>query len=430
MRFPFGLFILICLCSRNTVFGSNSNPIIAIDLGNTYSSVGVFQNGKVAIIPDKQGNKLIPSYVAFEANGGILVGEFAKSQLPRNSNNTVYAFKTLLGRCYDDKIVQCYNENLSLKIVDDDNMPKIEFKFGEEIKHFSIVNITSLFVAELKQIAESYLGQSVKNVVMSIPTYFGPNQRTAIKEAAQLVGLNVIRWIREPEAAAMAYQIDKKEDNRNVLVYHLGGETFDVTLLSLENGVFEVTANKHDIHLGGEKFNKRVANMLIDHCEHEFGQKLTVDTETRKALDHEIEKAKISLSTYEQSMIDFNFGRFQCSFTVTRDQFEAINMDLFEATLESVEQVISDSFINKTDIHDIILIGGSTRIPKIRILLNDYFDEKLAVSGLKPDFVIVHGAVAKTQSIHIPEQKTMMESFLQSIIDIFFGGAQRKDELK
>ncbi|EGT40757.1 hypothetical protein CAEBREN_08843 [Caenorhabditis brenneri] len=430
MKLFLGISILIFIRSKSRVVGADLKPIIAIDLGNTYSSVGVFQNGNVVIIPDKQGNKLIPSYVAFKTNGETLVGEAAKNQQITNANNTIYAFKTLIGRFWNDKIVQNYQKTMSFRIFDDNNIPKFEVNVDQEIKRYSIVNITSLFISELKRMAEFHFGQTVENAVVSIPTYFEPHQREAIREAAQLSGLNVIRWIREAETVAIAYKMVENSANKNTLVYHLGGETFDATLLSFENGVFEVLANKNDPHLGGRKFNERIAKMLIDHCADVLGPEFNNNINAKEAMYQEIERAKTSLSTSDRTIIDFNFEDFRCNFALFRDQFEAINMDLFNKTVEHVEQVLNDAFLNKTDIHDIILIGGSTRIPKIRTLLNKYFDGKPFVSGLEPDLAVVRGAVMKAESIQIPEQKSMMESFVHTIVDTFFGGSQRKDELK
>ncbi|CAL2051480.1 unnamed protein product [Caenorhabditis brenneri] len=430
MKLSLGVFILLFICSQSRVIGADIKPIIAIDLGNTYSSVGVFQNGDVVIIPDKQGNKLIPSYVAFKTNGDILVGEAAKNQQITNSSNTIYAFKTLLGRSGNDKIVQDYRKTMPFKIVDDNKIPKFEVSVEQEIKKFSIVNITSLFIAELKQMAEIHLGQTVENVVVTIPTYFEPHQRDAIREAAQLAGLKVIRWIREAEAAAIAYKMEENSANKNTLVYHLGGETFDATLLSFENGVFEVLANKNDPHLGGRKLTERISNMLLGHCVDGLRPEFANNINAKEAMYQEIERAKISLSTCDRAIIDFNFEDFRCNFALSRDQFEAINMDLFRTTVESVEQVLNDAFLNKTDIHEIILTGGSTRIPKIQTLLNKYFNGKPFVSGLEPDLVVVRGAAIKAESIQIPEQKSMMKSFVQTIVGTFFGGSRRKDELK
>uniref|UniRef100_A0A8R1DRC6 Heat shock 70 kDa protein C n=1 Tax=Caenorhabditis japonica TaxID=281687 RepID=A0A8R1DRC6_CAEJA len=372
--------------------------IIGIDLGTTYSCVGVFKNGRVEIIANDQGNRITPSYVAFSGDqGDRLIGDAAKNQLTINPENTIFDAKRLIGRFYNDKTVQDDIKHWPFKIVDKSNKPSVQVKVGSEQKQFTPEEVSAMVLTKMKQIAESYLGHEVKNAVVTVPAYFNDAQRQATKDAGTIAGLNVVRIINEPTAAAIAYGLDKKDGERNILVFDLGGGTFDVSLLTIDNGVFEVLATNGDTHLGGEDFDQRVMEYFIKLYKKKSGKDLRKDNRAVQKLRREVEKAKRALSTQHQTKIEIEslFDGEDFSETLTRAKFEELNMDLFRATLKPVQKVLEDADMKKVDVHEIVLVGGSTRIPKVQQLIKDFFNGKEPSRGINPDEAVAYGAAVQ-----------------------------------
>ncbi|CAL2032642.1 CBN-HSP-4 protein [Caenorhabditis brenneri] len=391
-------FVATAFCDEETVDKEKMGTIIGIDLGTTYSCVGVFKNGRVEIIANDQGNRITPSYVAFSGEQGErLIGDAAKNQLTINPENTIFDAKRLIGRFYNDKTVQDDIKHWPFKIVDKANKPTVEVKVGSESKQFTPEEVSAMVLTKMKQIAESYLGHEVKNAVVTVPAYFNDAQRQATKDAGTIAGLNVVRIINEPTAAAIAYGLDKKEGERNILVFDLGGGTFDVSLLTIDNGVFEVLATNGDTHLGGEDFDQRVMEYFIKLYKKKSGKDLRKDNRAVQKLRREVEKAKRALSTQHQTKIEIEslYDGEDFSETLTRAKFEELNMDLFRATLKPVQKVLEDADMKKTDVHEIVLVGGSTRIPKVQQLIKDFFNGKEPSRGINPDEAVAYGAAVQ-----------------------------------
>ncbi|WKY16165.1 hypothetical protein Q1695_001112 [Nippostrongylus brasiliensis] len=372
--------------------------IIGIDLGTTYSCVGVYKNGRVEIIANDQGNRITPSYVAFSGDSGErLIGDAAKNQLTINPENTVFDAKRLIGRDYNDKTVQDDIKLWPFKIQNKNNKPMVSLKVGKDTKEFAPEEISAMVLTKMKEIAESYLGKEVKHAVVTVPAYFNDAQRQATKDAGTIAGLNVVRIINEPTAAAIAYGLDKKEGERNILVFDLGGGTFDVSMLTIDNGVFEVLATNGDTHLGGEDFDQRVMEYFIKLYKKKTGKDLRKDNRAVQKLRREVEKAKRALSTQHQTKVEVEaiYDGEDFSETLTRAKFEELNMDLFRATLKPVQKVLEDSDLKKEDVHEIVLVGGSTRIPKVQQLIKDFFNGKEPSRGINPDEAVAYGAAVQ-----------------------------------
>ncbi|KAK4465617.1 glucose-regulated protein [Cladorrhinum samala] len=378
-------------------------PIIGIDLGTTYSCVGVMKpDGKIEIIPNDQGGRITPSYVAFSLEGGErLVGEAAKNQLAKNPGGTVFDVKRIIGRTFSDKGVKEDMAHFPFKVV---KMPGSGDKLGVEVevggekntKKFAPEEISAMVLGKIKEVAEGYLGEKVKHAVITVPAYFNDKQRQATKDAGTIAGLNVVRVVNEPTAAALAYGIDKLEGERQVLVYDLGGGTFDVSLLSLDDGVFEVLATAGNTRLGGEDFDNRVIRHLakiFTQRNPDLGREIFEDPKAMSKLKSETEKAKRALSSQKSTKIEIEglFKGVDFSETLTRAKFEELNMDLFKKTLEPVKQVLKDAKVNREDVSDIVLVGGSTRIPKIQEMVEEFFGKK-ASKGVNPDEAVAIGA--------------------------------------
>lgn len=392
-------FVASVFCEEETSTDKDKlGTIIGIDLGTTYSCVGVFKNGRVEIIANDQGNRITPSYVAFSGEqGDRLIGDAAKNQLTINPENTIFDAKRLIGRFYNDKTVQDDIKHWPFKIIDKSNKPTVEVKVGSETKQFTPEEVSAMVLIKMKQIAESYLGHEVKNAVVTVPAYFNDAQRQATKDAGTIAGLNVVRIINEPTAAAIAYGLDKKEGERNILVFDLGGGTFDVSLLTIDNGVFEVLATNGDTHLGGEDFDQRVMEYFIKLYKKKSGKDLRKDNRAVQKLRREVEKAKRALSTQHQTKIEIEslYDGEDFSETLTRAKFEELNMDLFRATLKPVQKVLEDADMKKIDVHEIVLVGGSTRIPKVQQLIKDFFNGKEPSRGINPDEAVAYGAAVQ-----------------------------------
>ena len=398
------LFIWL-ICSQNLIVlaeeaKDNKNkiegPVIGIDLGTTYSCVGIFRNGSVEIIPNELGNRITPSVVAF-TDDDRLVGEAAKNQAALNPKRTIYSVKRLIGRKYNDKEVQMDKKLLPYDIIDKDGKPYIQVETKGQKKLYSPEEISAMVLTKMKTIAENFLGTKVKNAVITVPAYFNDSQRQSTKDAGTIAGLNVLRIINEPTAAAIAYGLDKKDKERNILVFDLGGGTFDVSLLTIDSGVFEVVSTNGDTHLGGEDFDHRVLDYLLKKIKKQHGKDLKNDKTVIQKLKTEIEKAKRHLSSSLQATIEIDELEpgFDFKDTLSRAKFEELNMDLFKKTMAPVEKVMEDSGFKKSEIAEVVLVGGSTRIPKVQTLIKDYFNGKEPNKGINPDEAVAYGAAVQ-----------------------------------
>ena len=398
------LFIWL-ICSQNLIIlaeeakdGKNKieGPVIGIDLGTTYSCVGIFRNGSVEIIPNELGNRITPSVVAF-TDDDRLVGEAAKNQAALNPKRTIYSVKRLIGRKYNDKEVQMDKKLLPYDIIDKDGKPYIQVETKGQKKLYSPEEISAMVLTKMKTVAENFLGTKVKNAVITVPAYFNDSQRQSTKDAGTIAGLNVLRIINEPTAAAIAYGLDKKDKERNILVFDLGGGTFDVSLLTIDSGVFEVVSTNGDTHLGGEDFDHRVLDYLLKKIKKQHGKDLKNDKTVIQKLKTEIEKAKRHLSSSLQATIEIDELEpgFDFKDTLSRAKFEELNMDLFKKTMAPVEKVMEDSGFKKSEIAEVVLVGGSTRIPKVQTLIKDYFNGKEPNKGINPDEAVAYGAAVQ-----------------------------------
>jgi molecular chaperone DnaK (HSP70) len=372
--------------------GADSN----IDLGTTYSCVAVWKNNRVDICPNEQGHRITPSYVAFTKEGTRLIGDAAKNQAPSNPAGTFFDVKRLIGRKFSDPTVQS-DKLLFPFIVDKDKDGKPIVKLEKDIgskqqkSEFTPEEVSGMILRKMKETAEAYLGCEVKHAVVTVPAYFNDAQRQATKDAGKIAGLKVERVINEPTAAAIAYGLDKQDHEENILVFDLGGGTFDVTLLSIDHGVFEVRATSGNTHLGGEDFDHR----LMDYCMSQFKRQSTHDLSNDKRaiqrLRNQCELAKRTLSTQTSATIDCEAlsNGIDFSTTISRAKFEELNSDLFKKTMTPVTQVLKDAGMAKSQVDQIILVGGSTRIPKVQEMLVEYFGGKELNKSINPDEAVV-----------------------------------------
>jgi len=392
------LFSFILFCSAKEKSGSEKplGPVIGIDLGTTYSCVGIFKKGRVEIIANEQGNRITPSWVAF-TDTERLIGEAAKNQASMNPENTIFDVKRIIGRRWDDPEVQRDVKIFPYKIVERENKPFIQVDYKGETKVFSPEEISAMILTKMKEIAEAYLGKKVLNAVVTVPAYFNDAQRQATKDAGVIAGLNVLRIINEPTAAAIAFGLENTAGEKNIMVYDLGGGTFDVSILQIDAGVFEVISTNGDTHLGGEDFDNRVMNHLLQIWKKKSGHDASKDKRAVGKLKREVERAKRTLSTEHQAKIEIEnfFDGQDFSETLTRAKFEEINGDLFKKTLGPVQNVLTDSKLKKSEINEIVLVGGSTRIPKVQQLLKQFFNGKEPNRGINPDEAVAYGAAVQ-----------------------------------
>jgi heat shock protein 1/8 len=397
---------------------------IGIDLGTTYSCVGVFQNGRVEIIANDQGNRTTPSYVAF-TDEERLIGDGAKNQASMNPVNTVHDAKRLLGRSFDDTKVQDDMKLWTFNVVNDgNNKPKVKVQYKGDTSEFFAEEISAMVLTKMKEIAEAYLGEKVTDAVVTVPAYFGDAQRQATKDAGVIAGLNVLRIINEPTAAAIAYGMDNKcAKEKHVLIFDCGGGTHDVTLLSIEDGIFEVKATAGDSHLGGEDFD----NYLVTHFIQEFKRKhkkdLSDSPRSIRRLRTACERAKRNLSSSTQTTmeIDSLYDGIDFMSSITRARFEELCSEVFKKTMDPVEKVLQDSKMSKGDIDEIILVGGSTRIPKIQSMLSDFFNGKELCKSLNPDEAVAFGATVQAAILSGDKDKSIQDVLLLDVTPLSMG---------
>ncbi|KAK0424918.1 hypothetical protein QR680_008926 [Steinernema hermaphroditum] len=397
---------------------------IGIDLGTTYSCVGVFMHGKVEIIANDQGNRTTPSYVAF-TDSERLIGDAAKNQVAMNPANTVFDAKRLIGRKFDDAAVQSDMKHWPFKVISAEGAkPKIQVDYKGETKTFTPEEVSSMVLIKMKETAEAFLGTTVKDAVITVPAYFNDSQRQATKDAGAIAGLNVLRIINEPTAAAIAYGLDKKATGeRNVLIFDLGGGTFDVSILTIEDGIFEVKSTAGDTHLGGEDFDNRMVNHFVAEFKRKHKKDLSGNARALRRLRTACERAKRTLSSSSQASIEIDslFDGIDFYTNITRARFEELCADLFRNTMDPVEKAIRDAKMDKSQIHDIVLVGGSTRIPKVQKLLSDFFSGKELNKSINPDEAVAYGAAVQAAILSGDKSEAVQDLLLLDVAPLSLG---------
>uniref|UniRef100_A0A8D2ECA6 Heat shock cognate 71 kDa protein n=1 Tax=Theropithecus gelada TaxID=9565 RepID=A0A8D2ECA6_THEGE len=386
----------------------SKGPAVGIDLGTTYSCVGVFQHGKVEIIANDQGNRTTPSYVAF-TDTERLIRDAAKNQVAMNPTNTVFDAKRLIGCRFDDAVVQSDMKHWPFMVVNDAGRPKVQVEYKGETKSFYPEEVSSMVLTKMKEIAEAYLGKTVTNAVVTVPAYFNDSQRQATKDAGTIAGLSVLRIINEPTAAAIAYGLDKKVGaERNVLIFDLGGGTFDVSILTIEDGIFEVKSTAGDTHLEFKRKHKK---------------DISENKRAVRRLHTACERAKCTLSSSTQASIEIDslYEGIDFYTSITRARFEELNADLFRGTLDPVEKALRDAKLDKSQIHDIVLVSGSTRIPKIQKLLQDFFNGKELNKSINPDEAVAYGAAVQAAILSGDKSENVQDLLLLDVTPLSLG---------
>jgi L1 cell adhesion molecule like protein len=401
-------------------------PAIGIDLGTTYSCVAVWQNDKVEIIANDNGNRTTPSYVAF-TDAERLIGDAAKNQASMNAKNTIFDAKRLIGRKTDDSVIQEDLKIWPFEVTGDkDKKPFLNVSYKGEDKQFSPEEISAMVLVKMKETAEQYLGETVSDAVVTVPAYFNDSQRQATKDAGTIAGLNVLRIINEPTAAAIAYGLEKTkagEGEKNVLIFDLGGGTFDVSILSIEDGIFEVKATAGDTHLGGEDFDNRLVNHFAAEFKRKQKKDITCNVRSMRRLRTTCERAKRTLSTTTQTTIEIDslYEGLDFFSSITRARFEELCQDLFRDTIKPVEKVLQDSKLSKGDIHEIVLVGGSTRIPKIQNMLSEFFGGKELSRSINPDEAVAYGAAIQAAILTDGKSERINDLLLLDVAPLSMG---------
>ncbi|KAK9812942.1 hypothetical protein WJX72_006109 [[Myrmecia] bisecta] len=403
-------------------------PAIGIDLGTTYSCVGVWANDRVEIIANDMGNRTTPSYVAF-TDSERLIGDAAKNQVAMNPVNTVFDAKRLIGRKFQDPSIQADIKHWPFTVKPGAaDKPMIEVQYKGEAKTFSAEEISSMVLIKMKETAQAYLGadKEVKRAVVTVPAYFNDSQRQATKDAGVIAGLDVMRIINEPTAAAIAYGLDKKDTSvgeKNVLIFDLGGGTFDVSLLTIEEGIFEVKATAGDTHLGGEDFDNRLVNHFVQEFKRKHKKDITGNPRALRRLRTACERAKRTLSSSAQTSIEIDslFEGVDFYSSLTRARFEELNMDLFRKCIEPVEKTMRDAKMDKAQVHEVVLVGGSTRIPKVQQLLQDFFNGKELCKSINPDEAVAYGAAVQAAILSGEGSEKVQDLLLLDVTPLSLG---------
>ncbi|XP_047097135.1 heat shock protein 70 B2-like [Schistocerca piceifrons] len=397
---------------------------VGIDLGTTYSCVGVWQHGKVEIVANEQGNRTTPSYVAF-TDTERLIGDAAKSQVAMNPKNTVFDAKRLIGRRFDDPKIQDDMKHWPFTVVSDGDKPKIQVEYKGETKRFAPEEISSMVLSKMREIASTYLGADVRDAVITVPAYFNDAQRSATKDAGAIAGLNVLRIINEPTAAALAYGLDKNlQGEKNVLIFDLGGGTFDVSVLAISEGsLFEVKSTAGDTHLGGEDFDNRLVQHLAEEFQRKHRKDMRANARALRRLRTAAERAKRTLSSSTEASLEIDALHDGVDFyaKVTRARFEELCMDLFRQTLAPVERALGDAKLDKASVHDVVLVGGSTRIPKIQKMLQDFFCGKTLNLSINPDEAVAYGAAVQAAILSGDTSSQIQDVLLVDVAPLSLG---------
>ena len=403
---------------------SGKAPAIGIDLGTTYSCVAVFQHGKVEIIANDEGNRTTPSYVAF-TDTERLIGDGAKQQVARNPENSVFDAKRLIGRRFDDPVVQSDLKQWPFRVVSDGGKPKIRVSHAGEDKTFRPEEISSMVLARMKETAEVYLGQQVTDAVITVPAYFNDAQRQATKDAGFIAGLNVLRIINEPTAAALAYGLDKQlQGEKNVLIFDLGGGTFDVSILSVAEGsMFEVRSTAGDTHLGGEDFDSRLVSHFVAEFRRKHKKDISRSPRALRRLRTACERAKRTLSSSTEAAVEIDalFEGIDFYSKITRARFEELCIDLFRSCLEPVEKALRDARLDKAKIDELVLVGGSTRIPRVQKLLQDFFNGKELNKSINPDEAVAYGAAVQAAVLTGDRSDVIQDVLLMDVAPLSLG---------
>ena len=397
---------------------------IGIDLGTTYSCVGVWQNERVEIIANDQGNRTTPSYISF-TDTERLIGDAAKNQSSMNPKNTIFDAKRLIGRQFSDNCIQNDIKNWPFSVVEKEGgKPFIQVQYKGDTKDFRPEELSAMILVKMKETAESFLNETVTKAVITVPAYFSDAQRQATKDAGMIAGLDVLRIINEPTAAAIAYGLDNvKNKEQTVLIFDLGGGTFDVSLLTIDDGVFEVKATAGDTHLGGEDFDTRILQHFMAEFKRKHKKDLSTSARSLNRLRTACEKAKRTLSSSTQASVEIDsiLDGIDFTSTITRAKFEELNQDLFSKCMDPVEKVLKDSQISKGQVDQIVLVGGSSRIPKIQELLSQYFSGKELNKSVNPDECVAYGAAVQAALLSGEKGKTLDSLLLIDVTPLSLG---------
>ncbi|XP_065210466.1 heat shock 70 kDa protein cognate 4-like [Planococcus citri] len=399
-------------------------PAIGIDLGTTYSCVAVLQHGKIEIIANDQGNRITPSYVGFSHDEGLLTGEAAKNQAVRNVTNTIYDVKRLMGREFNDTTVQGDMKHWPFQVINHENKPKIKVDFQGTNKMFLPEEISAKILQKMKATAEAYLGKTIRKAVITVPAYFNDSQRRATKDAGIICGLNVLRIINEPTAAGFAYGLENQRTGKQtVLIFDLGGGTFDVSILTIQQGSFEVISTAGDTHLGGEDFDNRMVDHFVREFQRKYGRDISQNWRARRRLQTQCELAKRTLSstTMAEIKIDALCDGIDFHSQISRARFEELNIDFFQKAMALVEKAIQDANIHKSQIDQVILVGGSSRIPKVQRMLEALFFGKTLNKSVNPDEAVAYGAAVQAAILNGDKSNIVRDLVLKDVTPLSLG---------